>query len=348
MLNSKAKNFRVGLIGAGWVGEKRAQVISEHPHTELVAVADVEIARAEKLAAQFGIANCRVTQDGMELARAQDIDVIVVSTINKFLAPFAIAGLENSKHVLSEKPLGRNVKEAQAMVRAASNAERVLKTGFNHRHFPHLQELYKQFQNGAIGEAMYVRIVYGHGGRPGYENEWRMNPELSGGGHLMDQGIHSVDLACWLLGNMTRVFAEMPTLFYATAQEDNVFALMWNEHGRVAQIHAGLTQWKNRFELELGGTNGTLRAEGRGGHYGASRLILHQRNPRGGKPIETLWEFDDGDPSWANEWVEFLDALRHGREPLANGAEGLRAMEIVDALYESARAKKIMQVKSAE
>ncbi len=347
-MNSKAKNFRVGLIGAGWVGEKRAQVISEHPHSELVAVADVHLARAEKLAAQFGIENYCATRDGMELARADDIDVIVVSTINKFLAPFVIAGLENSKHVLSEKPLGRNVSEAQAMVRAAHNAGRVLKTGFNHRHFPHLKELHKQFQSGAIGEAMYVRIIYGHGGRPGYENEWRMNPELSGGGHLMDQGIHSVDLARWLLGNITRVFAEMPTLFYPTVQEDNVFALMWNENGCVAQFHAGLTQWKNRFEVELGGTNGTLRAEGRGGHYGAMRLILHQRNPRGGKPSETIWEFDDSDPSWANEWVEFLDALRHGREPMANGVEGLRAMEIVDALYRSARAKEIADVKRVD
>lgn len=347
-MHSESKKFRVGLIGAGFVGAKRAQVISEHPHSELVAVADVGIARAEKLAAQFGAENCCVTGDGMALARADDIDVIVVSTINKFLAPFAIAALQHGKHVLSEKPLGRSVKEAQAMVRAAHDARRVLKTGFNHRHFPHLHELFKQFQNGAIGEAMYVRIVYGHGGRPGYEREWRMNPELSGGGHLMDQGIHSVDLARWLLGDIARVFGDMPTLFYPTPQEDNVFALMWNENGCVAQFHAGLTQWKNRFEVELGGMNGTLRAEGRGGHYGASRLILYQRPPQGGKPIETIWEFDDGDPSWANEWAEFLDALRHEREPMANGVEGLRAMEIVEALYKSARTKEIVNVKRVD
>jgi predicted dehydrogenase len=89
---------------------------------------------------------------------------------------------------------------------------------------------------------------------------------------------------------------------------------------------------------------GMLRAEGRGGPYGASRLILHQCNPRGGKPTETLWEFDDSDPSWGHEWAEFIDGLRHGREPMANGVEGLRAMEIVEALYRSARDKKIINV----
>lgn len=343
-MSIEQNKLRVGLIGAGWVGEKRARVISEHPHSELVAVADIELQRAQKLAVEFGAPNCRVTNDAYELTRANDLDVIVVSTINKFLAPFSIAALENKKHVLSEKPLGRNVAEAQAMVRAANDAGRVLKTGFNHRHFPHIQEMVQQFKNGAIGEAMYARIIYGHGGRPGYENEWRMKPELSGGGHLMDQGIHSVDLARYLLGDITRVFADMPTLFYPTDVEDNVFALMWTENGRIAQFHAGLTQWKNRFEVELGGTNGTLRAEGRSGHYGVSRLILHQRNPRGGKPAETIWEFDDSDPSWGNEWAEFLDALRHGREPMANGVEGLRAMEIVQALYQSARESRIVEV----
>ncbi len=343
-MSIEQNKFRVGLIGAGWVGEKRARVISEHPHSELVAVADIDSQRAQKLAAEFGAPDCRVLSDGFELARAPEVDVLVVSTINKFLAPFTIAALENKKQVLSEKPLGRNVAEARAMVRAANNAGRVLKIGFNHRHFPHLQEMVRQSKSGAIGEPIYVRIIYGHGGRPGYENEWRMNPELSGGGHLMDQGIHSVDLARWLLGDMTRVFADMPTLFYPIAVEDNVFALMWTATGKVAQFHAGLTQWKNRFEVELGGTNGALCAEGRGGHYGASRLVLHQRNPRGGKPTETVWEFGDSDPSWANEWTEFLDALRHGREPTANGVEGLRAMEIVEALYRSARAKKVAAV----
>jgi len=341
---SKIAVVRVGLIGAGWVGEKRARVASENPHSELAAVADIDLERAKKIAAQFGSPTCRVTSDGMELARAADLDLIVVSTINKFLAPFSIAALENGKAVLSEKPLGRSVQEAQAMVRAATNAGRILKTGFNHRHLPHLQELHRQYTQGVIGKAIYVRIIYGHGGRPGYENEWRMQSELSGGGHLMDQGIHSVDLARWLLGDITRVFADMPTLFYPTHLEDNVFALLWTDAGQVVQIHAGLTQWKNRFELELGGTEGTLRATGRGGSYGAGHLSLQKRNPRGGSPTETVWDYDTGDPSWAMEWAELLDALREGRQPMGNGQEGLRAMEIVDALYHSARVKAIVSV----
>ncbi len=344
MTDSNARKRRVGLIGAGWAGEKRARSAFEHSGTELVAIADVDPVRARKLAALYGAPDCRVTGDGMEVALAPDLDVVVVSTVNKFLAAFAIAALEHGKDVLSEKPLGRNVAEAQAMVRAAAASGRTLKTGFNHRHFAAITEMKCQQQAGAIGRPLYLRIVYGHGGRPGYETEWRMIPELSGGGHLMDQGIHSIDLARWFLGDFVRVFAHMPTLFYPTPEEDNFFGLMWTEGGQVAQFHTGLTLWKNRFEVELGGTDGTLRVEGRGGSYGMPRLILHQRNPQGGRPSETIWDFEDTDTSWAREWAEFLKALDEGRQPDANGTEGLRAMELAEALYTSARTGTVVAV----
>src|SRR5215813_1523602 len=190
--------MRVGVIGCGLIGHRRADVVRGSVGDELVIIADIERSRAEAVA---GLTGCSVTTNWQEVVVRDDVDVIIVSTTNNWLAPLTIAALRHGKHVLCEKPLGRNPEESRQMLEAASMSGRKLKTGFNHRYHGAIWKAHELSTQGAIGDILFIRCRYGHGGRPGYDKEWRANPEISGGGELLDQGIHVVDLFRWFLGD---------------------------------------------------------------------------------------------------------------------------------------------------
>jgi predicted dehydrogenase len=190
--------MRVGIVGCGLIGRRRAEVVQRSPDDELVIVADVDADRAAAAATEWG---CLATDDWQAVVTREDLDVVVVATPNKVLTPVSVAALEHGKHVLCEKPPGRNYAETGQMVAAAQHAGRVLKVGFNHRHHPAVWRAHEWCAQGHIGPLLFVRAIYGHGGRPGYEQEWRGNVELAGGGELLDQGVHIVDLCRWFMGD---------------------------------------------------------------------------------------------------------------------------------------------------
>lgn len=330
--------FRVGLVGAGIVGARRAGIVHSDPRARLVSVADINVECARHIASHSGISDCRVSSDWRAVTDDPAVDIVIVSTFHKFLAPISIAALAAGKHVLCEKPFGRNLEEARALIAAASASGRLLKTGFNHRYHPALRQAHQLLNDGAIGEPLYIRAIYGHGGRPGYAQEWRMDPDLGGGGHLVEHGIHLIDLSRWFFGEFTRAFAFAPTFFYPMSPEDNVFALLWTDKGKVAQLHSSATEWHNRFEFEIFGKDGFLRVQGLGKSYGLEKLTLGKRLPQHGPPDETTWEFPGDDISWRDEWFDFTRAIRTGQRPLGDSADGFAAMNLVDRLYHSARA----------
>lgn len=223
------------------------------------------------------------------------------------------------------------------LAEAAEAAGRVLKCGFNHRHHPGVQQARKWFEEGRIGEPVFIRARYGIGGRPGYEQEWRADPEVVSGGQLMEQGIHAVDLARWFLGKFSQVTAFVETRFWNIGPlEDNAFALYRTPVGAVASIHSSLTQWKNLFSFELYGSDGYVAVEGLGGGYGTERAIFGRRDFTAPFAEEVV-EFRGEDRSWQEEWREFASAIGEGREPLGTALDGLEAMRLVFAAYESAR-----------
>jgi predicted dehydrogenase len=352
--------MKVGIVGCGLMGRRRASVVHQSRGDELAIVADIDESRARSLAEEM---DCWATTGWQEVVARDDIEAVVVSTTNKFLMPVTVAALENGKHVLCEKPLGRNHKEAQRMVEAANRGGVFLKTGFNHRHHPALWKAHELCTQGLIGPIMFIRAVYGHGGRPGYDKEWRAAPDLAGGGELLDQGIHIVDLCRWFMGDFTEAFGSIETYFWDLGYfrsederggiainrqlEDNAFILLRTADGRVAQGHTSWTQWKNRFTFEVFGQDGYLCVDGLGGSYGAERLIWGKRRPDSGPPIEGRFEFLDPDGSWEAEWSEFVTAIQEHREPLANGRDGLQAMRLIDALYESSRSGRMVQLHRA-
>ena len=326
--------LRIGIVGVGRIGAQRAREVAHSPDTVLAAVHDADERRARRLAEEYG---CDVKRSWEALVTAADVDAVVVATPNQWLAPIALRALNAHKHVLCEKPLALNAALAQALAECAARNGTRLKTGFNHRHHPALQKAHALARSGQIGRLLFIRCRYGHGGRAGYEKEWRADPGQSGGGELVDQGIHAFDLFRWFLGEFSEVYAVLARAFWPVAVEDNAFCLLRTESGQVASLHASWTQWKNLFSFEVFGEDGYLIVEGLGGSYGRERLVVGRRPAEFGVPEETVTEYGQEDCSWAAEWREFVAAIREGRRPLGDGEDGWASLRLVEAAYESAR-----------
>jgi predicted dehydrogenase len=321
------------LVGAGGVGRKRATAVAAHAGTSLVAVCDVDEAAAASLAGEYG-AICLT--DWPPAVRDTDADLVIVSTTHDALSPISVAALQADRHVLCEKPMGRDRDEVARSVDAAAAAGRVLRAGYNHRFHPAISGLHTAASQGRLGPLISVRGRYGHGGRPGYDREWRADPAISGGGELLDQGAHLLDLSQWLLGDFDSVLAHTQTAFWDMPVEDNAFVLLRTAAGQVASLHVSWTQWRNLFSLEVFGRDGYAIAEGLGGSYGAERLTIGRRRPEGGVPEEESQVFDVPDSSWDREWAAFVEAVDGGDSPGADGAAGLATMEWIQRVYASA------------
>lgn len=323
--------MKVGLIGAGLQGRRRAMALKQCGDQAYV-VADAHLEKAQFLASELG---CQATTNWEDMVARDDIDVAVVCTPPNLHLPMCIAALKRGKHVLCEKPLARNLKEAEEIVKAAQENGVKLKCGFNLRHHPGIKQARDWFDQGFIGEPSFIRCRYGIGGRPNYEKEWRLNPEISGGGQLMDQGIHVLDLSRWFLGDFNEAFSFTQTYFWNAFVEDNVFALLRTEKGQIASIHASWTQWKNLFSFEVFGKDGYIIVEGLGESYGVEKAVLGKRAFL--EPFkEEAIEFRGDDRSWQEEWKEFTSAIKENREPLGSGYDGLEAIRLAHAIYEAA------------
>jgi predicted dehydrogenase len=348
---------RVALIGCGVMGRKRALALCDFPDDELVVVADVDRHRASQLATEM---TCFATTDWEEAVARADIEIVIVATTHDWLTAVTLAALRLGKHVLVEKPMGRTPAEAEQICSAVETAGLIVKVGFNHRHHPAIRMAHELCQAGVIGDILFARCRYGHGGRPGYGKEWRANLAIAGGGELLDQGIHAIDLFRWFIGEFSEAAGFTASYFWtnpsslvsegaagphhnpgAAAVEDNAFALFRTSHGQVASLHASWTQWKNQFSFEVFGTTGYLLVEGLGGSYGLERLTVGRQPAEGGPPSEDRHEFPGPDQSWNQEWRDFIAAIREGHQPLTTGQDGLRALRMVHAVYDSARSGRV-------
>ena len=331
----------VAIVGAGLIGRKRAAALEACPDCRLAVTADIDPAAGRGLARDFGGG---VETDWRKAVGRADVDLVVVATPNHLLAPVSVAALKSGKHVLCEKPLGRNVRESERIVAAARAAGRTLKTGFNHRHHPALGRAKQEIERGTIGRLLHLRCRYGHGGRPGYDKEWRADRTRSGGGELLDQGVHVVDLLRWLAGDFDEVFGLIRTAYWKMKVEDNAFALFKRKDGLAAFFHTSWTQWKNLFSLEIFGREGYLIVPGLGGSYGEEQLIIGRNVGQGRPPDEEVIAYPGPDISWQEEWREFLAAIRERKEPCGSGLDGLAANRMIDAVYRSAKANRPVKI----
>jgi predicted dehydrogenase len=327
-------NLGVAIVGCGLIGKKRAQALSKadlHGGARLIACADVVLERAREVAQTTP--GAIATADWHDVVRHEDVAIVVVATTNDMLAEITLAAVQAGKHVLVEKPAARHASEVEPVMGAAQQATVQVRVGFNHRYHPALLRARELLDAGVLGDMMFVRGRYGHGGRRGYEREWRANPELSGGGELLDQGVHIIDLARLFLGDFDQVIGFAHTYFWDMPVDDNGFMLLRTPQNQTAFLHVSCTEWKNLFSLEVYGKQGKLHIEGLGGSYGTERLTHYQMRPQMGPPDTTCWEYPRGDESWALEFAEFLDDIRLKRTPAANLNDAYAALTIVEKIY---------------
>lgn len=319
----------VAIIGCGLIGQKRAKVLGE---AQLIACADVVLERAQRLAQTTP--GAIATSGWHEILKRNDVDIVIVSTFNNILSEVTREAIEAGKHVLVEKPAARNAQELQPLVDAAQRTGKKVRVGFNHRYHPAFLKAHELFESGVLGELMFVRGRYGHGGRIGYEKEWRANPNLSGGGELIDQGVHLIDLARWFLGDFSKLEGFAHTYFWRMPVEDNAFMLLKTPRDQTAFLHVSCTEWKNLFSFEIYGRKGKLHIEGLGGSYGTERLTYYKMLPQMGPPETTIWEYPMGDNSWQIEFEEFLEDIQLDRTPSPNLSDALAVLTVVEKIYE--------------
>jgi predicted dehydrogenase len=319
--------MRAAIVGCGLIGRKRAQSLAG---CTLTVCCDPILSRAEALARP---ATAEAVTDWRTAVTRPDVDIVLVATTHDMLAPIACVAAAAGKHVLIEKPGARRAAELDPVRTAAERTGAIVRVGFNHRYHRAFRKAREIYASGALGEMMFVRGRYGHGGRPGYDKEWRAVPALSGGGELVDQGMHLIDLARWFLGDFAKVQGSLATYFWDMPVEDNAFLLLQTAAGQTAFLHASWTEWKNTFSFEIYGRAGKLEIGGLGGSYGPERVTFYSMSPEMGPPATTAWEYPMADDSWETEFAEFLEDIRLRRPPAAGLADAQAALRVVEQLY---------------
>lgn len=325
--------MRLAIIGCGLIGQKRAAAAAALG-IPVVQVADADPSRTAALAQKTGAIQAASWSDAV---RAAEVDGVIVATTHDALATIALAAVEAGKHVLVEKPAARSTAELAPVANAASRRGVVVKVGFNHRFHPSFRKARQLVDSGAIGPLCYLRGRYGHGGRLGYEKEWRMNPAVSGGGELIDQGMHLIDLSRWFLGDFTVIDGHAATYFWNCPADDNCFLSLRTAAGQTAWLHASCTEWKNLFSFEIFGRCGKLQIDGLGGSYGTERLTFYRMLPELGPPETTAWEYPFPDDSWRLELDDFRTAVEHRQPPCGGLADAQAALTIVETIYGEAK-----------
>jgi predicted dehydrogenase len=245
-----------------------------------------------------------------------------------------LAAIEAGKHILVEKPAARNTKELEPVIVAAKKKGVKIHVGFNHRYHRSLRKARELIDSGELGELMFIRARYGHGGRLGYDKEWRANPELSGGGELIDQGPHLIDLSRWFFGDFQEVQGFAQTCYWDMPVDDNGFMLLKTSKKQTAFLHVSCSEWKNLFSMEIYGRDGKLDLSGLGGSYGIEKITWYKMLPEMGPPETTSWEYPMGDDSWAVEIAEFYDDILLDRSPTAGLKDAHAVLKIIETIYQ--------------
>ena len=299
-------------------------------YVELVGCFDEVATVAESFAKEFKTSKFESLD---ALLGIQDLSFVIIATSHDSLHSLAIAALNAGKHVFIEKPGAINYFEFKRVCEVARKKNLNVHVGYNHRHHPALKKAYELTNNGSIGEIMFLRGRYGHGGRIGYEKEWRADKLKSGGGELIDQGSHIIDLSIGFLGELHLDYAATPNYFWNMAVEDNVFMSLKNKSGNIAFLQASCTEWKNLFSLEIYGKTGKLEISGLGRSYGVETLTWYKMPPEMGPPTSETWSYPERDDSWTIEMGDFIEDIQTGSSRSDNLDSSLEVLRVIGEMY---------------
>jgi len=327
--------LKVGIVGFGKMGQIRMNVINNHPDLSLEGICDVD--------SNGRSCGCEFYEDYMDLLEA-DIDAVFVCTPNKFSPDIVISALNNQKHVFCEKPPGRNLEDVKNIIKAEKENEGViLKFGFNHRYHGAVLEAKSIVDSGRMGNVLWMRGIYGKAGSTDFEGQWRSNKDVSGGGILLDQGIHMIDLFRFFCGDFPEVKSFVTNSYWDIDMEDNAFALLRNEQDQVAMLHSSSTQWKHTFSLEIyleggyiviSGILSSTRSYGHGERLITARKQFEDNSFAMGNPMEEITYFDQ-DLSWELEIEDFVNCIKKDKKVVVGSSEdAFGAMELVMKIYD--------------
>lgn len=335
-----ANKMRVGIIGFGKMGRIRKGVIDNHPDLSLEGICDiVPPEQSEPL-------GCEFFQSYQDLLKT-DIDAVFVCTPNKFSPEIVVSALNNKKHVFCEKPPGRNPNDIRSIIKAErENKGLKLKFGFNHRYHGAVMEAKSIIESGRLGRILWVRGIYGKSGGVDFEKAWRSKIEIAGGGILLDQGIHMIDLFRLFCGDFQEVKSFVTSSYWNIDVEDNALAILRNKKDQMAMLHSSLTQWKHTFSLEIFLEKGYVIISGilsSTRSYGQDERLIVATKQLGnesfalGNPREEITYFNQ-DRSWQLEVQDFVDCIKSDRKvTIGSSEDALKAMELVYKIYSADR-----------
>lgn len=320
--------MNIAIIGAGLIGKKRASALPRN--IRLKTICDINEQAGKSFAAEY---NCNFEKDWKKVVGDKDIDAIIIATTNNFLVPIALEAMRNKKHVLLEKPGARNPNEFAKLLAAQKKNKIVMRIGYNHRWHPAIMKAKEIIDGKKYGKVMFIRARYGHGARLGYGNEWRFDPKIAGGGELLDQGCHLIDLANFYVGEMKTAIGFTEKMFWSRKLEDNSFFILRNKKGQIAHLSASCTEWKNIFVFEIMLEKAKVQINGIGRSYGKENITLYKMKPEMGPPDVEEIDFPEEDISWKLENEEFFSAIRKKDYSDKKPREGYYAIKTVFDIY---------------
>ena len=326
------KKIQTAIIGMGKMGKLRAEAMTRHGGFDIVATCDTD-------------GRCEYSDWRTCLEKAQP-DAVMICTINNIMADIVCYALARGIHVFCEKPPGRNLADTLNMKESYDRDSAVLKFGFNHRYHNSVIEAKVLADSGLLGRLVCIRGTYGKAGSETFNAEWRNKPELSGGGILIDQGIHMLDLLLYFMGDLSADYSSVDRLAWADLPtEDSAMVFLRSKEDRVAMLHSSALQWKHKFDMDLMFTNGYIALNGLltpTRSYGEERITYYRKDlametGKIGNPVENTMCFDDDD-SWDCEIAEFYGAVI-GDSPVKNGTidDAIRVMRLVEDIYANGR-----------
>ena len=324
--------LRVGIAGYGVVGKRRRKFIDLHPELETVAVCDRVFEHSPP--GQIGVPYHTNYRELLQ----EELDVLFVCLTNDIAAEVTMAGLNRGLHVFCEKPPGRDLTDIENVIRTErSRPDLKLKYGFNHRYHDSVRDALHIVRSGVLGEPIDVRGIYGKSKIISFDSDWRTKRALAGGGILLDQGIHILDLMRLFVGDFTGIKSYVSNRHWRHDVEDNAYALMRTKSGVIAMVHSSATQWRHRFQLDLTLERGQIILSGilsGSKSYGAETMTVAYAEPDdAGDPREVTTRYNH-DNSWRDEIADFAaDILEDRRVVDGSSADALKVMQLVYSIY---------------
>ena len=327
--------YKVGIAGYGVVGKRRHAALKKIHDFKVTSLSDISFKDEDNLLTL----NCY--SDYKDLIKNEDLDILFISLPNNHAASATLLGLKKNLHVFCEKPPAKTLSELMPIKEHLEKTNLKLMYGFNHRFHSSVIHAKKIIDSDELGKIVNLKGIYGKSNMISFnQTDWRTDREKSGGGILLDQGIHMLDLMNYFVGGFNNIFSIIQNTFWNFDVEDNAFVLMQNDDGIIGQLHSSATQWRHTFNLDITLKKGSLILGGlltSSKSYGDETLKIIYADPDNdkGNPKEEIINFDE-DISWDMEIKRFTDAVRNS-DKIKNGSiyQAIEIMDLIEKIYKA-------------